>query len=489
MSIQNGEWVIISRVNLKDKLTFFKSLRFRIMVILVLIGIFPCIIATNVVVRGYENRAVSLRIMNVRNQCEILCNSLVTEDYLGNTFSDVLNSELSLLSNIYNGRILIIDSDFKVVKDTYDLDVGKTSVSKEVISCYEDKKGQTQYDDRNEYIEMTFPIDDRDTGEIDGVMLVSVSTHEIQQNVMILENQGILVIVIVSLLVLILGYFLAGILVKPFLRVTHAIEDVTDGYEDQAISVPDYTETKQITDAFNKMLTRVQTLDNSRQEFVSNVSHELKTPLTSMKVLADSLNGQDNVPIEIYKDFMQDITMEIDRENKIITDLLSMVRMNKESQTLNFENVDIGAMLERIIKQLKPVAAKRSIELILENTKPVMAEVDEIKLSLAFTNLIENGIKYNIEGGWVRVSLTSDRKYFYVSVADCGIGIAEDQQEHIFERFYRVDKSHSTEVEGTGLGLSITRSAIVLHRGAIKVNSKEKEGTTFQVRIPLSRQI
>ena len=208
-----------------------------------------------------------------------------------------------------------------------------------------------------------------------------------------------------------------------------------------------------------------------------------------MKVLADSLNGQDNVPIEIYKDFMQDITMEIDRENKIITDLLSMVRMNKESQTLNFENVDIGAMLERIIKQLKPVAAKRSIELILENTKPVMAEVDEIKLSLAFTNLIENGIKYNIEGGWVRVSLTSDRKYFYVSVADCGIGIAEDQQEHIFERFYRVDKSHSTEVEGTGLGLSITRSAIVLHRGAIKVNSKEKEGTTFQVRIPLSRQI
>ena len=325
------------------------------------------------------------------------------------------------------------------------------------------------------------------TGEIEGVMLVSVSTNEIAQNVRILDNQGILVIVVVVLLVLIFGYILAGILVKPFLRVTRAIEDVTDGYEDEAISVPDYTETRQITDAFNKMLTRVRTMDNSRQEFVSNVSHELKTPLTSMKVLADSLNGQDNVPIEIYKEFMQDITLEIDRENKIITDLLSMVRMDKKAEALNIETVDIGAMMERILKQLRLIAQKRGIELILEQPVPVFAEADEVKLSLAFTNLIENGIKYNIDGGWVRVSVTADHKFFFVTVSDCGLGIAEDQQEHIFERFYRGDKSHSTEIEGTGLGLAIVKSAIVLHRGTIKVTSKEKEGTTFQVKIPLTR--
>jgi signal transduction histidine kinase len=116
----------------------------------------------------------------------------------------------------------------------------------------------------------------------------------------------------------------------------------------------------------------------------------------------------------------------------------------------------------------------------------VTAEIDEIKLSLAFSNLIENAIKYNIDGGWVRVTLKSDHKFFYVTVSDSGIGIPEDEQEHIFERFYRVDKSHSTAIEGTGLGLPITRRAVILHRGSIKVASKLREGTTFSVRIPLT---
>lgn len=457
------------------------------MVILILIGIVPCIITTSVVVRSYRSRAVSLRESSVKNQCEILCDFLESENYLSNPDSAVVNSELSLLSNVYNGRILIVDSDYRVVKDTYDIDTGKTSVSKEVVSTFVSGKGTSQYDEQNAYILMTFPIC-RPDDSVEGVLLVSVSTNEIVQNSRILENQGLLTTVIASLVVLILGYFLAGMLVKPFLRVTHAIEDVTDGFEDEAISVPDYTETVLITNAFNQMLSRVRAMDNSRQEFVSNVSHELKTPLTSMKVLADSLNGQDNVPNELYKEFMQDITQEIDRENKIITDLLSMVRLDKKAANLNMETVDITWMLEGIIKRLKPIAQARGIELILEVTQGVQAEVDEGKLGLAFSNLIENGIKYNVDGGWVRVTLNADKKYFYVTVADCGMGIPEDQQEHIFERFYRGDKSHSTTIEGTGLGLAITKSAILLHHGVIRLNSKVGEGTTFNVRIPISRQ-
>ena len=126
------------------------------------------------------------------------------------------------------------------------------------------------------------------------------------------------------------------------------------------------------------------------------------------------------------------------------------------------------------------------MELILESYRPVVAEVDEVKLSLALSNLVENGIKYNSEDGWVRVTLNADHKYFYVSVADSGIGIPEESIDRIFERFYRVDKSHSREIGGTGLGLAITRNAIVMHRGAIKVKSEEHKGTTFSVRIPLT---
>ena len=465
---------------------YFRSLRFRIMLMLVLIGIIPTIAASWLITQSYRERAVSIRISNVKNQCDVITRSIISEEYLtGEGQSDVIDNQLSMLSNIFSGRLLIIDSSFRVVKDTYDLDTGRTSVSREVISCFETGSSATFYDNRNAYIEFTVPIMETDGQRILGVLIASVSTNEIQQTARHLENQGIFVVVMVSIFVLVGGFFLANLLVKPFTKVTRAIEDVTDGYEDKAISVPTYIETEQITDAFNQMLSRVRALDNSRQEFVSNVSHELKTPLTSMKVLADSLNGQENVPIELYQEFMSDITQEIDRENNIITDLLTMVRMDRKAAEMNFEEREIGELLEQVMKRLRPIADKRGIELIMDPYQPVLAEVDMTKLSLAFSNLIENGIKYNVDEGYVRVSLKNDNKYFYVSVADGGLGIPEDQIEHIFERFYRGDKSHSTTIEGTGLGLAITRSAIVLHRGIIKVSSKVGAGTTFMVRIPL----
>ena len=230
----------------------------------------------------------------------------------------------------------------------------------------------------------------------------------------------------------------------------------------------------------------MKTLDESRNEFVSNVSHELKTPLTSMKVLADSLVGQEGVPEELYQEFMSDITAEIDRENKIITDLLSLVKLDKKAADLNVEHLNINQLLEDILKRLRPIADKRHIDLILDSFRPVEADVDEVKFTLAISNLVENGIKYNVDDGWVRVTLDADHKYFYVKVADSGMGIPEESIGRIFERFYRVDKSHSKEIGGTGLGLAITRSAVTKHHGNIQVESKEGEGTTFTVRIPLS---
>ena len=183
---------------------------------------------------------------------------------------------------------------------------------------------------------------------------------------------------------------------------------------------------------------------------------------------------------------MKDISSEIDRENQIITDLLSLVKMDRKALDLNIETVNINDLIGLIVKRLTPIAKLRSVELTFDSFRPVNAEVDQTKLALAFSNLVENAIKYNQpEGGWVRISLNADHKYFYVTVADSGIGIPEEAQDHIFERFYRVDKSHSREIGGTGLGLAITRNAIVMHRGAIKVHSKTGEGTTFSVRIPL----
>ena len=246
------------------------------------------------------------------------------------------------------------------------------------------------------------------------------------------------------------------------------------------------SELKTANNELQKDIEQKVQIDEMRKEFLSHVSHELKTPMTSMKVLADSLVGQEGVPEELYQEFMRDITAEIDRENRIITDLLTLVKMDKKSADLQISHMNINQLLEDILKRLRPIADKRNIDLILDSFRPVEADVDELKFTSAISNLVENAIKYNVDDGWVRVSIDADHKDFYVTVADSGMGIPEDSLDRIFERFYRVDKSHSREIGGTGLGLAITRSTITMHHGVVKVFSKEGEGTTFSVRVPLS---
>ena len=470
---------------MKKRTNFFKSLRFRILIILIILGIVPSVIVTYTMLHNYQDRAVSMLTETVQDQSEILCNLIIKENYLNDTGSQTVNTKLEMFADLYNGRVLLADRNFKIVGDTFHTEEGKTLLSSLAVKCFKGEKA-SNFDLKSKVLEVAVPVQSPDVQQIQGVMLMTISTIEIGDMMAELEQKGMMLIGIIVVLSVFLSWLLSTILVKPLARVTKAIEDLTDGMQDDAISVPDYTETELITDAFNKMVNRMKILDESRQEFVSNVSHELKTPLTSMKVLADSLVGQQGVPEELYQEFMGDITAEIDRENKIITDLLSLVKMDKKAADLNITHMDINQLLEDILKRLRPIADKRNIDLILDCFRPVEADVDEVKFTLAISNLVENGIKYNVDDGWVRVSLDADHKYFYVTVADSGMGIPEDSIERIFERFYRVDKSHSKEIGGTGLGLAITRSAIAMHHGAIKVFSKEGEGTTFSVRIPLS---
>ena len=205
-----------------------------------------------------------------------------------------------------------------------------------------------------------------------------------------------------------------------------------------------------------------------------------------MKVLADSLISQSEVPEELYREFLVDIAAEIEREDKIINDLLALVKMDKSAALLNIGMVDINALTEIVLKRLRPIARKKDVELVLESTREVTAVADEVKISLILTNLIENAIKYNKEHGTVTVTINADHQYFTIEVTDTGVGIPADYIDHIFERFYRVDKSHSRDIAGTGLGLAITKNAVMLHMGTIQATSLEGESTTFTVRIPLN---
>lgn len=479
------------------KVKILRSLRARLFLIILLAGVVPSICMRSAILENYEDRAISVRIADVQNQFKILANHLITYGYLHDASSEVINAELEQLSNLYDGRVLIIDQNFKVIKDTYGISEGKTVISEEVIKCFKGTS-TTNHDRKNGYIEVTTPI----VGELEsdakadgagsmpklatGVMLTSVSTDSIVTTLEILSRKATIAECIALILIVAVAFILTKLLIAPFERITQAINEVKAGFTDEKISVNDYVETEHIVDAFNQMLDRMNALDASRQEFVANVSHELKTPLTSMKVLADSLIMQENAPVELYQEFMTDIANEIERENKIINDLLSLVKLDKKAADMNIAPVAINELLELILKRLRPIARKQEVEITYESIRQVTAEVDEVKLTLAISNLVENAIKYNKPQGWVRVTLDADHQFFTVEIADSGIGIPEGSLEHIYERFYRVDKSHSREIGGTGLGLAITRNAILMHRGSISVSSEEGEGTTFSVKIPLT---
>ena len=414
-----------------------------------------------------------------------MLNSYFAQD---NRIADRSDEEVDLLvddiAGIFMSRIQVIDRDFKIISDTYQINKGKLCISKYVVDCF---NGQSTafVDQENQCIIMAQPIRDSE-GEIVLVIVAFSSISDIYSAMESIRLIGATVIVIFLVVVIFFAIFLSYITIKPFRNINETIARIDRGHMTEEIDLKGCTEVETISGSFNKMLDRINQLEASRQMFVSNVSHELKTPMTSMKVLADSLLQQEDVPNEMYREFMEDLSNEINRENVIITDLLTLVKLDNINVTLNITQVNINEMVESILRLVRPLAREKNIELVLESYRPILAEVDDVKLSMAITNLVENGIKYNNREGYVHVSLNMDRTYFYVKVKDNGKGIPEDSIPRIFDRFYRVDKARDRATGGSGLGLSITKSIVLAHNGDIKVHSEEGKGTIFNMQIPLT---
>ena len=468
-------------------LRYGKSLRFRIFIIMLLIGVLPLTIMKYWILENYEKQSMEQRSEMIRSQCRMITEELNRSGYLNGRASQdavhFIETTTDQIGSLYDGRVVIVNHHFRIIRDTYGVDEGKVIIAPEVIRAYQGED-LSSYDHTTEFMEVTVPLRSSASSKMIGVMVISVPTTDILEGRNKLNSTVYLLQMILIAVLLGVALYFSRILIRPFDKVTASFAE-NDSFLDEDISIPDYTETQLLAEAYNSMRARLRSQEESRQEFVANVSHELKTPLTSMKVLADSLVAQQDVPAQLYREFMTDIAEEIDRENKIITDLLSLVKMNRKDSDIHVKETNINDLIDLILKRLRPIASRQNVELVLEDYKPILAQVDETKLTLAFTNLVENAIKYNKPNGWVHVSLNMDSTFFYVRVEDSGIGIPQDSQEFIFERFYRVDKSHSREIGGTGLGLAITRSAVLMHHGAIRVYSKEGEGTTFTVRIPL----
>lgn len=433
----------------------------------------------------YKESVITRQTAIIQNEAVLIAAEYSNYESLDAAENNNMNSRLSSYSALNQIRIRVVNLNYVISVDTYAIDTNKTILNSRVFDIFSNHKNSSGYDKKTGNIQAAVPVYN-DSGTFIAVLIADLDYTEIDamfHDVNGQNNNIKVVIITICLVVLIIGIYLLN---RPVKRVLDIVSNVSAGYTDERIPVKGYTEIREIADDFNNIMDRANETDQSRAEFVSNVSHELKTPITSIKVLAESLNTQENVPLEVYQEFMQDIVSEIDRESKIIEDLLTLVRMDKSAATLNISSVNMNELLEMTLKRLKPLAQKKNIELLFESFRPVVAQIDEVKMTQVISNLVENSIKYNVEDGWVHVSLNADYQYFYIRVEDSGIGIPEESINKIFERFYRVDKARSRETGGTGLGLAIVKNIILMHHGTIKVHSEENIGTTFTMRIPLN---
>ena len=468
------------------------GMRIPLILAFLILTLVPLLVQVRFTSGYFYQSHVEERMAEAQNRSLILANKIRSSDYINVLLSGnpnpALDAELSTTADLMNGRIVLVDDSFKILKDTFGLSRGKTLVVSDVLKAF-DGETSSYLNQKKKYFYVAQPIQAKstDAAPIDSDVAAGKgkNTAGVLLQEKIVQKTGFLQLVMFCF-ILIADLLAAACLLKPFRRLQQQLDMVAEGNLDQDIDVKTYRETRDISEAVMQTIRKLKNLDQSRQEFVSNVSHELKTPLTSIRVLADSLMGMENAPAELYQEFMQDISAEIDREGKIIDDLLTLVKMDKSSPDLNIAQTSINGLLEQILKRLTPIAKRRNIEITYESKREVSADVDEVKLSLALSNLVENAIKYNREEGKVWVTLDADHKFFYVKVEDNGVGIPKEFQERVFERFYRVDKARSRETGGTGLGLAITKNIILLHQGAIRLKSEEGKGATFTVRIPLN---
>lgn len=426
-------------------------------------------------------------------------------DELANVQTQGLYQALLEAGRQHGGRLLVFDLDGKVQVDTFSTYNGTRLHLPEVASVL---NGQVSTDvgyhllkagtpQQASFLDGIFKRDlssawvgyftaaMRYDGRLVGVLLYSVSVQDVVDALAVLRDQMALYLLVMIVVVVVLSAVISRIITRPIASLTQGIEQMAKGDFSSRVRVAGSGEMAQLARTFNQMSERLENLDRSRNQFVSNASHELKTPLATMKILLESLIYQEEMDPALRREFMEDINKEIDRLNSVIGDLLTLVHIDSHKMKLRREMMRFSDSVKEAVRRLAPLASDRGqeIEVAIGNDCEMFA--DTAKLTQVMYNLIDNAIKYTPDGGKLRVSLNRVGRDAVLKVSDNGVGIPPADLPHVFDRFYRVDKARSRETGGTGLGLSIVQQIIRLHGGSIDVQSTPGQGTTFTVELPV----
>ena len=410
--------------------------------------------------------------------------------------SEEVNRQLAAGADAMNGRLLLLDADGKVQYDTFQALCGQRLQLREVLRVL--TAGETgaygSYSPGRAVVEEMSGEPGADYlaycthvltygGRRLGLVLFVSRIQAVMDSVSSVRWQLLSVFLVVALGALALALLLSQVLTKPITALSRTMSKMGKGDLSVRVPVRGTGELRELAENYNTMAEQLETLDKTRNQFVSNASHELKTPLTTMKIMLESLIYQPDMPPDVRQEFMQDMNHEIDRLTGIISDLLTLTRLDSGENAVT-ETVNLTEVTEETLRQLQPAAENRNQVLTSSVAPDLLLTGDRIKLSQILYNLLDNAIKYTPEGGRISVTLTGDEKALVWRVEDNGIGIPQEDQKHIFERFYRVDKARSRDTGGTGLGLSIVRQLVKLEGGDIRVDSEPGRGSRFTVTFP-----
>lgn len=387
---------------------------------------------------------------------------------LGSDTADAFHQRLLQAASQSGGRLLVVDADGKVTYDTFGERCGTLLALGEVRSVLRGEK-------------------DADYGFHlrEGALLLLTDVQETVDSLISVRDRMVFIFLLALTAVLVLAGLISRIVTRPVAELSGGIERMSKGDYEYRVHVQGKGEMAQLAAAFNQMSEQVHNLDEARNQFVSNASHELKTPLATIKILVESMMYQDDMDPQLRGEFLGDIDKEIDRLSSVVGDLLTLVHIDSHKLRLRREMMVLADTVRETAARLGPLAKKRGQQIVVHIQDECEMFADPGKLAQVCYNIIENAIKYTPDGGTITVSLAKAGRDAVLEIADTGVGIPEADLPHVFDRFYRVDKARSRETGGTGLGLSIVKQIVRLHAGTVTVASEYGKGTTFTVQLPV----
>ena len=371
------------------------------------------------------------------------------------------NNEANMNNKVFMRNVLKRALDGEQAHSSFDADSGKT-------------------------ISVSVPIEIG--GEIVGGVYLSENVSSISDAIGAIRKSLILFSIIIIFIIALMSIAASFIITQPITEFISVAKSISKGDFSKRAKVKGIREIVQMGEALNFMCDELNALDAKRKNFVSDVSHELKTPMAGIKLLCDSLVEADNPDIETIREFLGDMSEEIDRLTRLINRLLTLSRLDSGAE-LNVSEVDIAALASGVIRSLDNIANERNISLSFEalGEDDCMITADYDKIYECVYNLIENAIKYTQEGGKVIARAGYINNEFIIEVEDNGPGIPDDEKTKVFDRFYRLDDSRARDTGGTGLGLAITKEAVLLHNGTIRVENAYDGGSIFIISLPIKK--